>query len=246
MNGQMGMNPPPPAMVTPAFFSSNPIAIPMHQPRPQKTVSVADIESPASFHFKAPPQQQEQPFHQQVPTSMSNSYSDDGASQIAPPNVPGTMGATPLSQIPEGAVFAQGFQPYPAMGGPPYFGTPYNDGPVFYPTMAGNTPFGAPMSGPVLAPSFIPGSQSHQVGFPPPAALADRSGPGSMVAHESNGMVYYYNQPVFPSEAPGGLAQFPVPSNNNMVNLAGGSMPSQPPFYYPGVPNGVFYPAQTD
>merc|ERR1712000_36698 len=50
-----------PAIIqTPAFYGSHITTIPMHQPRPQKTVSVADIESPASFPVKAPLQQLEQ------------------------------------------------------------------------------------------------------------------------------------------------------------------------------------------
>ncbi|KIX06865.1 uncharacterized protein Z518_04841 [Rhinocladiella mackenziei CBS 650.93] len=248
MNGQIGMNvpppPPPPHMQPPAMYGSHSTTIPMHQPRPQKTVSVADIESPASFQFKAPQQQQEQPFHQQVPAHISNSYADEKATQPGQ-TVTGMAGATPLSQIPEGAVFAQGFQPYPVMSGPTYFGTPYNTGAVFYPPPADGSSFGVPMTGPVLAPNFIPGSQSHPVGYLPAAAPVESSIPSNMVAHESNGMVYYYNSPVFTPDTQGGLQPFPVATNGTMVAMANG-MPPQTPFYYPSVPNGMFYPAQPE
>ncbi|KAI1619815.1 CASC3/Barentsz eIF4AIII binding-domain-containing protein [Exophiala viscosa] len=234
------LNGPASTSQTPAFYGSHSSAIPMHQPRPQKAVSVADIESPASLPYRAPQQQQELPFHQQVPSHIPAPYSDDKAAQQT---MPGIAATTPLSQIPEGAVFAQGFQPYPAMGAPTYYGGQYNNGPMFYQPLADNGSYGIPMNGPALAPNFIPGSQSHPIGYLPASGLADGNGTGNMVPHESNGMVYYYNPPMYTSDTQGGLQQFPGATNGNVGMMTNG-MPSQP-FYYSGVPNGMFYPANT-
>ncbi len=242
VNGQMGGNVLPAIIQTPAFYGSHITTIPMHQPRPQKTVSVADIESPASFPVKAPLQQQEQPFHQQVPAHIPSSYGEEKASQPAEQILPVMAGTTPLSQIPEGAVFAQGFQSYPVMGGPAFFGGPYQSGPVFYPGIADSSSFTLPMTGPGLAPSFIPGSQSHPVNYMHAPGRMEGSVPNNMMAHESNGMVYYYNPPAFTPDAQGGAQQYPL-TNGNVMTMPNGP-PSQP-FYYSGVPNGMYYPAQT-
>ncbi|KAL9105877.1 MAG: hypothetical protein Q9187_008646, partial [Circinaria calcarea] len=55
----------------PLSRENRPATLTMHQPRPQKTVSVADIESPATLNFQPPQQQQQQPFHQQVPAQVN-------------------------------------------------------------------------------------------------------------------------------------------------------------------------------
>ncbi|KAH0835223.1 hypothetical protein AYO21_09442 [Fonsecaea monophora] len=241
VNGQIAMNATPTQMQAPAMYGSHNAAIPMHQPRPQKTVSVAHIESPATFHFKAPQQQQEIPFHQQVPAQMAGLYVEDKAiAQPGPPAVPGMAGMTPLSQIPEGGVFAPGFQPYPAIGGAAYFGPPYSNGAVFYPPLPGTSAFGVPMTGPALAPSFVPGSQSH------PMSYMSVTGPteSNMLAHESNGMVYYYNPTMFAHDPQGTMQQLPIAPNGNMLPLTNG-MPTQAPYYYSSAPGGMFYPAQS-
>lgn len=244
-NGQMGMTAPASYMQPPAMYASHSTAIPIHQPRPQKTVSVADIESPASFQYKAPQPQQEQPFHQQVPAHFSNSYGEEKAPQPGNPNMPGLAGATPLSQIPEGAVFTQGFQPsFPVMGAPTYFGPPFTNGAVFYPPMTDGGSFGVPINGPALAPSFVPGSQSHPVGYMPATGPVEGGNQGNMVAHESNGMVYYYNPAMFATDAQGGMPNYPMAPSASMMGMANG-MPTQAPFYYSSAPSGMFYPAQS-
>ncbi|EXJ67118.1 uncharacterized protein A1O5_09765 [Cladophialophora psammophila CBS 110553] len=241
MNGQVPINAAPTQMQAPAMYGSHPAAIPMHQPRPQKTVSVAHIESPAAYHFKAPQQQQDLAFHQQVPAHISNPYMEDKtAAPSGQPIFSGMAGVTPLSQIPEGAVFAPGFQPYPVMGGTAYFGGPYSNGAVFYPPIPDASSFGVSMAGPALAPSFIPGSQSHPMSYLPAAGLVE----GNMLAHESNGMVYYYNSTMFAPEAQGGMQQFPIAPNGNMMPLNNG-MPAQAPYYYSSAPAGMFYPAHS-
>ncbi len=231
---------PPAQMPFPAMYGSHPTAMPIYQPRPQKAISVADIESPASFQFKAPQQQQELPFHQQVPTHIASPYIDERTgAQSVQPAISAMAGTTPLSQIPEGAMFAPGFQPYPIMGGPGYFGAPYHNG-AFYPPIPDANPYGLPLGG--LAPSFIPGSQSHPVNYMPPAGPADGM-TGSLLPHQTNGMVYYFNPPMFASEAQNGMQQYPGNApNGNMMHTAGGV---QAPFYYPPVPAAMFYPSQT-
>ena len=236
---------PPTQMPLPMMYGGHSTAIPMHQPRPQKTVSLAGIESPVTFNFKAPQQQQEQPFHQQVPAHMANPYIDEkSGAQTTHSNVPATDGATPLSQIPEGAVFAQGFQPY-QVGGPGYYTAPYNNGAIFYPPMPDAMSFGLQMGGPALAPSFVPGSQSHPVSYLPPAGPVGGGLAGNMMAHESNGMVYYYNPTTFTSDAQGGMQHFPMAPTGNLMSMANGMPPQGPPLYPPYVPNAMFYPAQS-
>ncbi|EXJ84999.1 hypothetical protein A1O3_05674 [Capronia epimyces CBS 606.96] len=244
MNGDMGVSAQLPQVQTSTLYGSHSTAIPMHQPRPQKAVSVADIESPASFQFKAPQPQQEQPFHQQVPAHIANAYADEKANQPGQQSVPAMAGVTPLSQIPEGAVFGQGFQPYPVIGAPAYFGAPYNAGTVYYPPMADTTSFGLPMSAPSLAPSFVPGSHSHPVAYMPAPSALEASLPPNPVIHESNGMVFYYNPPMFAPDAPGRLQPLPVASNGNVATMTNGTS-GQTPFYFSSAPTGMFYPAQS-
>ena len=243
MNGQVSYHNMPASQTHPAaIYGSHSTAIPMHQPRPQKAVSVADIETPASFQFKAPQQQLEHPFHQQVPTHITNSYGEDKpASQPPQPTVSGMPGASLLSQIPEGAVFTPGFQPFPNIGGPSYFGLPYNNGAIFYPPMPDARPLAFPMGGPAMAPTFVPGSQSHPVNHIAPTEPVEGV---NMMAHESNGMVYYYNPASYPTGVQGSMQHFSMPPSRNIAPLGNG-VPPQAPFYYPPVPAAMFYPTQS-
>ncbi|KEF62531.1 uncharacterized protein A1O9_00504 [Exophiala aquamarina CBS 119918] len=234
MNGNASLGMAPNHMIAPTAYGSHSTSIPMHQPRPQKTVSVADIESPTSFPFKAPLQQLEQPFHQQVPPHMEERHGQPQAMVTA-------AGHTPLSQIPEGAIYAPGFQPYLELGQPAYFGPGYNNGPVFYPPVTDGAPYGVPMGGPALPPSFVPGSQAHHVGYLPNSTPLESGIPANMVAHESNGMVYYYNPPMF---TPGSQGAFPLTPNPHMVPMGNG-MPGQQPYHYSPMPAGMFYQGQT-
>ncbi|KAL2399041.1 hypothetical protein ABEF93_007189 [Exophiala dermatitidis] len=241
VNGQLGMVAQEAQVQPPAMYANHANSIPIHQPRPQKAVSVADIESPASFQFRAPQPQEEQPFHQQVPTHITNPYTDEKPTQSGHQTVSSMTGVAPLSQIPEGAVFAPGFQPYPVMGGPAYFATPYSTGPVFYPPMGDASSFAVPMNAPSLAPSFVPGSHSHPIAYVPGAGGLEGSLP---LAHESNGMVYYYNPPMLGPEGQGGLQTMPGAANGPTMPIANG-MPGQTAFYYTSAPNGMFYPSQS-
>lgn len=109
-----------------AIIHSPAVTLPMHQPIPQKTISVDDIESPT----RAPQQQSQQPFHQQMPN---------------------VSGQPQMPHIPEGAIYAQPFQPYPMM---PY-GTQFQPGAYQSDQMSWNVPMihsgeQAQQHGPVL------------------------------------------------------------------------------------------------
>jgi hypothetical protein len=181
-----------------------PTALPMHQPRPQKTVSVADIESPASLAVKGPQQQEEQPFHQQVPTYMGNSQEPQQYGAV------NGSGGTPMSHIPEGAVYAQAFQPYPYMQQPMMYGQGYQPVPMMYPQMSNGINYAPAMQ--AMPSNYVtPGMQ------PQPSNTVGGN-PGMMV-QESNGMVYYYN----PS---GQQEMYPMMGMPTMMN-------PQAPYYYP-------------
>ena len=189
----------------PTLRENRPEVLPMHQPRPQKTVLVADIEAPT---FNAPPQQQQQPFHQQMPAQITNAfYPSDSAMypHQRHPSYPSQVG-TPLSQIPERAIHAQPFQPYGYPPTPGYYYPQYPPPLVFYPPMDPSSHGGPPATAPV----YIPGQPyPYALPFiqPPPPAIESTVQAGT-VAHESNGMVYYYDSAQVPAE-PTAMATFP-------------------------------------
>lgn len=166
---------------------SYPGSIPMHQPRPQKQITVSQIESPAALNFPPPQVQQQQPFHHQVPASFNGqNYEPSATSHSRRTSYPSQQG-TPLSQIPERAIHAQSFQPayqYPHPQGyyPPQFATP-----VYYYAA------GQPMASAITAPPFIPGQQYPYMVPATSIAQPEVQSQPSTVAHESNGMVYYYD-----------------------------------------------------
>ena len=202
-------------------------SIPMHQPRPQKSVSVADIESPASLSVKAPQQQQEQPFHQQMPGYAPGSDDVHGSGRATGHGT--GPGGTPLSHIPESAIYAQAFQPVPYMQPQMMYGAPYGNPAMFYPPMNNGMQFGAAMAGMPMGPGYgppamHPGVQQHpQMNAPQqPRAMADGS----------NEMVYYYD----PSQYGDGSQQ----QQYGMIP----TMNPQAAYYYPPGPNGVYYGTQ--
>lgn len=206
--------------------------IPMHQPRPQKTVSVADIETPMNF-YNPPPQQQEQPFHHQVPIGLNGS--SYGPEHTRHASHPSQASATPLSQIPERAIHAAPFQPYPYQQQPYYPPGSYPSGPVMYASTGDYPPYSAPAP-PGAAPVFIPAGHpgSYSVPSQPPADQASQAG---TVAHESNGTVYYYDSTQFPSYP---NAAYPVPPQGGVVGM-GGMLTPPGPYYYSQPPNGAVY-----
>lgn len=230
----------------PTFQENRPTSIPMHQPRPQKTVSVENIESPVQQAPSAPPYQQA--FHQQVPPQVPNGFTQD--SHARNPSYQSQLSSTPLSQIPERAIHAAPFQPnpYPQPG---FYGQPY---PAMQPPQGFYypQPFGANMPPNANAPAFVPVTQQGQPSpFAQPAqneaAPPQPGGQGAssqnLVAQEMNGMVYYYD----PSQLPPVTGYPPFPSAQpyapGVVGMGGMMTPSPDTFYYqqpaPGV---VYYP----
>ncbi|KAI5926951.1 CASC3/Barentsz eIF4AIII binding-domain-containing protein [Camillea tinctor] len=222
----------------PAFQENRPVPIPMHQPRPQKTVSVADIESPEIQESQSEPYQQA--FHQQVPVQVSNGLGQESHARHSSYNSQHSTG-TPLSQIPERAIHAAPFQPNQFAQHnyyPPYQMMQPQQGyyypPAPYPGMA-------PPGG---APPFVPGAQQNQQpqGETTAGQPNAQNPPNSnLVAQEVNGMVYYYDASQLPPmtayppySAPQG---YPMPN----VGMNGMVTPSPDGFYYPSSATGVVY-----
>ncbi|KAI0479937.1 hypothetical protein F4859DRAFT_454211 [Xylaria cf. heliscus] len=213
----------------PPFTENRGAPIPMHQPRPQKTVSVASIESPENAYHQA--------FHQQVPVQVSNGLSQDThARHSSYPSQHST--GTPLSQIPERAIHAAPFQPnqFPHQSYyPPYQMIQPQQGYYFPPP-----PYPGTMA--PSAPSFVPGSQPGQqsqgeIGGAQSAGQNSQN--PNLVAQEVNGMVYYYDASQLAPMAP---YTYPTSQGYPMPNVGMNGMvtPSPDAYYYS--PPGVYYP----
>jgi hypothetical protein len=237
----------------PTFRENRPNPIPMHQPRPQKAVSVADIESPATLSFN-PPQQNQQPFHQQVPIQVNgNNYSHDTLLHSRNASYPsqGSTG-TPLSQIPERAIHAQPFQPnpYQQQQTQNFYPQPYQ---VMQPPQGYYYPqsFNQSMAPSGGAPPFVPSQpqQQQQGSFHQPGQQSDNAasqqGVQNLVAQEVNGMVYYYDATQIPAVATFPSYQQPQSYPMQQVGgVMGGMLPMTPSpdgFYYPQPAQGVVY-----
>jgi hypothetical protein len=226
----------PAAMGQNATYRENwPSNLQMHQPRPQKTISVTGIEYPATT-YQAPIPTEQQPFHHQVPHQMNGSVQDPNAyshsRQVSYPNPPPASG-TPLSNIPERAIHAQPFQPY-QVGYNQYGGQP-----AYYYT--GGTPTAGQFTqGAVIAPMYVQTPQQGGYIMPTIAAATPPQQPASgpipgFVAHEQNGMVYYID--------PSQMYTPPAPEGYGSGNYA---VPPADPngYYYPQVPGTMYYPPQ--
>ncbi|RMJ14004.1 hypothetical protein BHE90_008462 [Fusarium euwallaceae] len=250
--------PPPqtyPLPQKPAFQENRPTsALPMHQPRPQKSISVADIESPT---LTQGPQAFQQAFHQQVPIQMANGLSQE--SHNRQPSYPSQHSTgTPLSQIPERAIHAAPFQPN-TYGQQPYYNQqPYQPQPpqpqpqpqqgYYYPPNY-NNPNMAPSGGP---PPFVPGQPGPPGSFTPqnqPEQLAmpgNGQGPppsSNLVAQEVNGMVYYYDASQLPPVNNYPTYSAPQGYQPSVIGMNGMVTPSPDAFYYPQqAPGMVYYP----
>ncbi|KAJ9372489.1 hypothetical protein DTO282E5_2816 [Paecilomyces variotii] len=244
-----GAIPPPPYVphANPAYRESRPAPIPMHQPRPQKTVSVADIESPASFPFNPPQPQKEQPFHQQVPLPVGGGLYGADASGF-PPHSRHTShhsqaSGTPLSQIPERAIHAVPFQPYGFQQSQPYYPAAYQPGAVFYPPPnAEYPPFSAPVGPAGAAPAFVPAGQQAPYVVPATSSANEQQpAPTGTVAHEAGGTVYFYDTTQMYSNPPYAV---PAPGPGGVVGMGGMMTPPTATYYYPQPPPGVYYPPQ--
>ena len=231
---QQSSYPPPQA---PLSRENRPESLPMHQPRPQKSVSVADIESPAIMGFQPSLQQQQQPFHHQIPPQVNGvPFHPDPYPHSRQPSHPSHASGTPLSQIPERAIHAPSFQPLNPYVTPAFMPAQYPPQPVYYYPMP---PTSMPPS--ALPPPFIPGHQypymAPQVQPPPPPAPNTQpetgSTPSGVVAQERNGMVFYVDASQV--EAAPTVSEPPQQSFTPMAYPPQG-------YYFP--PPGPYYPPQ--
>jgi len=238
----------------PVFQENRPNPIPMHQPRPQKAVSVETIESPTMAL----------PFHQQM-AQVAGGFPQD--THTRNPSYPSHTTGTPLSQIPERAIHAAPFQPnaYPQQGyyGPnPYqmIPPPQHPHPHPHPHPQQQPGYYYPQGygggmGPPATPAggFAPPAQQQQ---PPPSGFGqpgqgDPAGShppggqggqgGNLVAQEVNGMVYYYDASQIPAVT--GYPSYPGPQNYvpSVVNMGGVATPNPEGFFYPQTAPGVVY-----
>lgn len=223
------------------FQENRPVALPMHQPRPQKAVSVAGIESPEMHQNPSQPYQQA--FHQQVPVQVSTSLGQE--SHVRHPSYPSQHSTgTPLSQIPERAIHAAPFQPNQFTQQnyyQPYQMMQPQQG-YYYPS----GPYPGPLPPSAAAPTFVPGTQQGQPQGETPTSQANGQGnPSSnLVAQEVNGMVYYYDASQLPPMA---AYSYPAPQGYPMpggvVGMNGMVTPSPDGYYYPqSGPGVVYYP----
>lgn len=223
----------------PTFQENRSVSIPMHQPRPQKTLSVADIDSPTLQ--QTPSQPYQQAFHQQVPVQVSNGFSQDSHARHSSYASQHSTG-TPLSQIPERAIHAAPFQPQPNQ----YSQQPYY--PPYQMNLAPQSYYYPPPSYPSTAtpsattPAFVPGMQQGQPQSEPPAnqQSGQAQGGSNLVAQEINGMVYYFDASQIQPMAT--YTPYPAPQGYPMANGMNGMVtPSQDGYYYPP-PGPVYYP----
>jgi len=207
------------------------------------------------MNFPGPHAGEQQAFHHQVPvpnghsTALDQQFAHSRQQSYPIPNNSGT----PLSNIPERAIHAQPFQPYQSPG---YGSATYNGQPAFY-YPGGNPATGQYAPGAVIAPMYLQNPQAGgyivptvaapappaMVPPPPPVGVQGsqaNSGTSGMVAHEQNGMVYYYD-PTQMYVPPEGYSQ-----PNYPMGGMGSMMPPAPDgYYYPQVPPGhVYYPQQ--
>ncbi|KAL8784427.1 MAG: hypothetical protein Q9213_003950 [Squamulea squamosa] len=231
----------------PTYRENRPAPIPMHQPKPQKTVSVTDIESPATFAFNPPQQQDQQPFHQQVPMQVMNQVYQQDPSLFPhsrhPSHPSQTSGGSPLPQIPERAAQAPPFQPFAYQQPPPFYPSPYPPTLFYYPTSDQLHAAGPS----VMAPAFIPG-QPYPFSVPvaPASSTADATPQSGTVAHESNGMVYYYDSSQLNGSGDGSTSY--TAADYSMAPAGGvmgiGGMMTPPIQFYPQPSPAVYYPPQ--
>lgn len=228
----------------PAFQENRPVPIPMHQPRPQKTVSVAGIESPEFQQNSSQPYQQA--FHQQVPVQVSTTLSQESHARHSSYQSQHSTG-TPLSQIPERAIHAAPFQPT-QFSQQTYY-QPYQmmqpQQGYYYPS----APYPGALGPSATTPTFVPAAQQPQ---PQPQSEGPTSQPNgqgtpgsNLVAQEVNGMVYYYDASQLPPVAT--YTPYPAPQGypvpGGVVGMNGMVTPSPDGYYYPpSGPGVVYYP----
>jgi hypothetical protein len=185
--------------------------------------------------FNPPQQQEQQPFHQQVPANLNGAGPAEQqqfyqhSRQLSYPSQ--VSNGTPLSNIPERAIHAPAFQPYVQPGFQPQGFVPQG---YYYPPNGVQPQYMAPAG---MVPIFVPGAQQPGYVMPVTApAVATQQAPAgqvSMVPYESNGMTYYVDSSqLYPSAPIEGYAQpsYTVPGMGGMMT--------------PGPDGAYYYPQQ--
>ena len=221
----------------PTYHENRPEDLPMHHPRPERSLQVADIDSPATLEFN-PPAAQQQPFHQQVPMQMTSQQYPQPPLQYPhsrhPSHPSQASSGTPLPQIPEAAIHAQPFQPYAYPTAQGFYPQQYPQPMYFYP------PPEQGAASPAAAPSFVPGQQyfypmtMHPA--PPPPAQTEPTTQAGTVAHEAGGMVYYYNPSELVANTESSSTYPPTYTPAQGTAVGGVMQPSyytQPQVFYP-------------
>lgn len=232
----------------------------VHQPKPQKAISVTGIESPAALQ-QAPPPTEPQPFQNQLPAHMNDTPSTynlpppayySPRQQMAYPQQPHS--ATPLSGIPEQAMQAPPFQPPPMQYGQQPYYQPFPPQQAYYYSPPGPNSYPSmPMYMPPQGYMIPPPAQPEQPQQPPSQPSEDQppQSQSGMVAHESNGMVFYLpaseasqqeqSQNYQPAESfvpsyamPGLPPPTPAPETTYYYPPQMSGMPPMQPMFYPG------------
>ncbi|ATY66338.1 CASC3 Barentsz domain-containing [Cordyceps militaris] len=228
---------PPPSRMDGSSMDASVATLPMHQPRPQKNISVAHIESP-SMPQSGPPFQQA--FHQQVPMQVGGGYQPDSHSRR--PSYSQRVSGTPLSHIPERPVHAAPYSgnAYPQQGY--YQGHPQPVQTTQQGGYAGGSMNGQASGYPSNAPSPMAGNYAMQGQMEQQAGqVGASSGSNNLVAQEVNGMVYYFD----PSQMQPPTTYPPYPSAQtyptSSMGMHGMMTPSPDTFYYPQTAPGMVY-----
>ncbi|QIW95216.1 hypothetical protein AMS68_000734 [Peltaster fructicola] len=192
----------------------------VQHPRPQKAISVSGIESPAALTQRHTPADQ-QPFHSQLPMHLNEQVAGpmpyySPRQQYAYPTGMGQV-MSPLSQIPEQG---PGYHPPQQMYSQPYY----------YPMPMYMVP--QQQQGYMYPPTGMPQT------VPPPPGQSDQQASG-MLAHESNGMVFYMPA----AEAGSASTEQYQPAEGFVPNYAVPGLPPTPApdqssYYYPN--NGYY------
>ncbi|EPS45182.1 hypothetical protein H072_828 [Dactylellina haptotyla CBS 200.50] len=206
------------------------VPLPMHQPKPQKTVSVENIETPATgtYNFANTNYPTPGPYSDGIPTP---GYYNQQHNRV--PSYPSQTSTTPHSQIPDQAVHARPFQPaYPQPGY--YYPIPPHA--MYPPPMHPQPPMAHQPQGPpppyVPSPAAMPYVPQGQMAAP---GMAPPGPPIGTIAQEQNGTVYYYDSSQL---YPGSYPQYMPP-----VAMVPPTSAPQPESQVPGAihANGMYY-----
>ena len=231
----------------------------VHQPRPQKQFSVTGIESPAALHqAKTPAIDEQQPFQNQLPTHMAEqtAYHQHPQAHFYPQQPQYgysnqiNQAGTPLSGIPEVQAFQQNAMYYPQYPTQQnmYYQPPMH---MYMPQAQGYMPPQQQQQATSQQPPHDSTQSQHQQAPPQQQQQDDpAAAPSGMVAHESNGMVFYLPASEAQQQSQSSQEHY-QPAESFVPSYA---MPGLPPptpapdasYYYPTMDMGqaMYYPQQ--